>query len=378
MAAKVADKLNMHIPFFDLTRQLQSWPHLHQAIGQVIAAGQFVGGEPVAQFEKNFARLLNVPFCVSTGSGTDALYLIFKALQLPRDAEVITPAWSCMPTAETISLAGYKPVFCDVDEQYMVITPETVEKKITPRTRAVLAVHLYGQAAPVKALKELCEAHRLYLIEDCAQAHLTYESDKPAGTFGVAAAFSFYPTKNLGALGHAGCVVTAHEHLAHSIRSLANHGSPPPEQYNYQTEGINSRLDTLQAAVLNVKLTQLVALNNRRRSIATQYNQMLSGLPGLECPQERPGTVHSWHIYCVRTPMRNALKSYLQKQGIETCIHYPVALPLSAAYRHLNVTAHDFPVAARLADQVLSLPVFPELTHEEVEQVANAVIRFYR
>ncbi len=364
------------IPFFDLTRQLHSWPELKETIHRILDAGQFVGGEPVRKFEENFARKLGIDHCIGTANGTDALYLILKALQLPAGSEVITPAWSCMPTAETITLAGYTPVFCDVDERYMVLDIEQVIKKITPRTRAVLAVHLYGQAAPVLELKKLCEASRIHLIEDCAQAHLTMDNGRPAGTYGVAAAFSFYPTKNLGALGDAGCVVTSDEELAYRVRMLANHGSPPPAQYNYQTGGINSRLDTLQAAVLEFKLQRLDELNNKRRSIAASYVQMLSGITGLRLPEERPGTIHTYHIYCIRSRHRNELQQYLSLHGIETRIHYPVALPLTPAFATKGFAESDFPVAARLAGEVLSLPVFPELTDDEVKQVAVHVASF--
>lgn len=364
------------IPFFDLTRQLYSWPELKEVVLSVMNKGRFVGGEEVQQFEESFARILGVSHCIGTANGTDALYLILKALQLPAGSEVITPAWSCMPTAETITLAGYTPVFCDVDERYMVLNAEQVIKKITPRTRAVLAVHLYGQAAPVADLKELCAAHRIHLIEDCAQAHFTLENGRKVGTFGFAAAFSFYPTKNLGALGDAGCAVTSDEELAYRIRTLANHGSPPPAQYSYKTEGINSRLDTLQAAVLAVKLQRLDELNNKRRSIAARYAHRLSGMAGLRLPEERPGSFHTYHIYCIRSRYRDELLSYLSRNGIETKIHYPVALPLTPAFAHLGFSEKDFPVAARLAREVLSLPVFPELTDDEVEQVTAHVASF--
>ncbi|MDW8331642.1 MAG: DegT/DnrJ/EryC1/StrS family aminotransferase, partial [Cyclobacteriaceae bacterium] len=339
----------MHIPFFDLTRQLQSWPELNETVRQVMERGQFIGGEPVQQFEKNFAKRLNIPYCIGTANGTDALYLILKALQLPAGSEIITPAWSCMPTAETIVLAGHQPVFCDVDDDYMVLTPETVECKITSRTRAVIAVHLYGQAAPVHQLKQLCEAHHIHLIEDCAQAHLTLEDGKPVGTFGAAAAFSFYPTKNLGALGDAGCVITANAELALRIRMLANHGSPPPEQYDYQSTGINSRLDTIQAALLNVKLTRLDELNRKRRSIAERYNYLLSELNEIRLPRERANTCHTWHIYCIRSGRRDALREHLSRNGVGSHIHYPVALPFTPAFAYLKHSVADFPVAAQLA-----------------------------
>lgn len=366
------------IPYFDLTRQLNSWPELKDTVLRVMDRGRFVGGEEVQQFEENFARKLGIDHCIGTANGTDALYLILKALQLPAGSEVITPAWSCMPTAETITLAGYTPVFCDVDEQYMVITPERVKQKITSRTRAVLAVHLYGQAAPVHELKQLCDALSIHLVEDCAQAHLSLENGRPVGTFGIAAAFSFYPTKNLGALGDAGCVVTASKELADRIRMLANHGSPPPAQYDYQTEGINSRLDALQAAVLNLKLHRLNEFNNKRRNIAAHYARALSGIGGLGLPEERPESFHTYHIYCIRSRQRNELRKYLGLNGIETHIHYPVALPLTPAFAHRGFNETHFPVAARLAKEVLSLPVFPELTDDEATRVATHVASFFK
>lgn len=368
----------MRIPFFDLTRQLQSWPELNETVRQVMEKGQFIGGEPVQQFEKNFAKRLNIPHCIGTANGTDALFLILKALRLPEGSEIITPAWSCMPTAETIVLAGYQPVFCDVDDDHMVLTPKTVESKITARTRAIIAVHLYGQAAPVHQLKQLCEANHIHLIEDCAQAHLTLEDGKPVGSFGTAAAFSFYPTKNLGALGDAGCVVTANTELALRIRMLANHGSPPPEQYNYQLTGVNSRLDTLQAALLNVKLTRLDELNQKRRSIAERYHYLLADLNEIRLPKERSDTCHTWHIYCIRSGRRDALREHLSRSGVGSHIHYPVALPFTPAFAYLKHSVADFPVAAQLAQEVLSLPVFPELTPEEVEFIAESLRSFLK
>jgi dTDP-4-amino-4,6-dideoxygalactose transaminase len=367
----------MRIPFIDLQRQYQSIKaEIDEAINEVFAASRFIGGSTVAEFENQFAACVGMPHCISTGNGTDALFVILKALNLPAGSEVIVPAWGCIATAEPVSLAGLKPVFCDVDPIYYTLTPEAVEQKITPNTKAVIAVHLYGQAAPVTELKSLCNRHTIFLIEDCAQAHLSEEKRGIiAGTVGVAAAFSFYPTKNLGAYGDAGCVLTRDAQLAERMRRLANHGALHKD--DHVLEGTNSRMDALQAAVLLVKLRYLAQWNKRRTEIAAHYANALAGISSLVLPACRPGTVHTFHIYCVRTAHRDELKKFLNAQGIETSIHYPLGLSFTPAYRHLAHTPAQFPVTNALQQEVLSLPVFPELTNEEVTGVCSTILDFF-
>lgn len=366
----------MRIPFFDLQRQYQSIKaEIDEAIYRVFANSRFIGGAAVANFEKQFAASFGAPYCISTGNGTDALFLILRALNLPPGSEVIVPAWGCIATAEPVSMAGLTIVFCDVDPNHYTLTPETVEQKITSKTKAVIAVHLYGQAAPVNALKRICDQRGIFLIEDCAQAHLTKENTRVAGTVGVASAFSFYPTKNLGAYGDAGCVLTHDAQLAERIRRLANHGALHKDDHSI--EGTNSRMDALQAAMLSVKLPHLKQWNKRRMEIAARYTEALAGIADLTLPEIRPDTTHTFHIYCIRTPLRDALSKFLQANGIQTSVHYPLGLPFTPAYLHLLHKSSEFPVTDTLQHEVLSLPVFPELSNEEVTFVCTTIRDFF-
>lgn len=348
---------------------------MDRSIAAVLTKAQFIGGEPVKQFEQAFAEKLSATHCISTGNGTDSLFLILKALNLKAGDEVITPAFSCIPSAETISLAGATPVFCDVDSRYYTIDPDQVKKKITSRTKAVIAVHLYGQAAPVIELKKICDQHNLFLIEDCAQGHLTKDGSAFAGTVGVAGAFSFYPTKNLGAYGDAGCIVTGDSTLAERVRRLRNHGALVKD--DHELEGTNSRMDTLQAAILNVKLNYLEQWNVRRHELAHNYIQQLGDVSQIQLPAERPYTTHTHHLFCIRTKQRENLQKHLTGQGIETLIHYPKGLPFTPAYKHLNHSEQDFPVTASLQNEVLSLPLYPELTHQELDYVATTIRQYF-
>lgn len=364
------------IPFVNLRLQYQSIKtEIDQAIQDVFTKSQFIGGDCVQKFEEDFSILYGINHCIGTGNGTDSLFLILKALGIGAGDEVITPAFSCLPSAECITLTGATVIFADVDEQYYTLDPIDVEQKITSNTKAVIAVHLYGQAAPVAQLKKLCDKHRIHLIEDCAQAHLTREKEKFAGTFGIASAFSFYPTKNLGAYGDAGCVLTHDKIIAENIRRLANHGALI--QYDHQIEGTNSRLDTLQAAVLSVKLKHLEKWNRQRKAIADQYTNSFKNISGLTIPAVAAETDHTFHIYAIRTAKRDDLKNQLKKAGIETLIHYPQALPFTDAYRYKNHSHTNFPVSAKLQNEVLSLPVFPGLTNSEVTTIVDNIRNYF-
>lgn len=364
------------ISFVDLRLQYESiQAEIDQAVKEVFTTAQFIGGELVKKFEHEFAHVLDVKHCIGTGNGTDSLFLILKALGIGRGDEVITPAFSCIPSAECITLTGATVVFADVDDQYYTLDPADVERKITSKTKAVIAVHLYGQAAPVSQLKAICDKHKIFLIEDCAQAHLTKENNKLAGTFGIASAFSFYPTKNLGAYGDAGCVLTQDRQLAEKIRRLANHGALKKD--DHEIEGTNSRLDTLQAAILSVKVKYLQHWNQQRGNIANQYGSLLKDHPDIIIPAIRKNSVHTYHIYAIRTKNRDALKQYLTEQGIETLIHYPQGLPYTPAYRHKNHSLKDFPVTIALQNEVLSLPVYPGLTNVEVTSVAENIKNYF-
>lgn len=366
----------MQIPFVNLKLQYESIrSEIDLAIQSTFTQGQFIGGDPVLKFESEFAAYFKIPYCISTGNGTDALFIILKALKIQSGDEVITPAFSCIPSAETISLTGATPVFCEVDPTYYVLDPNEVLKKITSKTKAIVAVHLFGQAAPVEELKTICKANNLYLIEDCAQAHLTLENKTVVGSFGVASAFSFYPTKNLGAYGDAGCILTRDDTLAETMRRLSNHGALVKD--DHLIEGSNSRMDTLQAAMLSVKLKYLAQWNTRRREIASLYKSQLSDVNQLILPAERENSEHTFHIFCIQTPKRDSLKKYLADHGVETVIHYPNGLPFTDAYKHVKHALAEFPITTQLQNKVLSLPVYPELTNKEIAFTTQIIRQFF-
>lgn len=366
----------MHIPFVNLTPQYESIRHeIDDAIRKVLTASQFIGGEYVKNFEKEFTKLYATKHGVSTGNGTDALFIILKSLGIGAGDEVITPAFSCIASAEVISMTGAKAVFADVDTATYTISPDEVVKKISSKTKAVIAVHLYGQAASVSELKKICDAHQLFLVEDCAQAHLTEENTRLAGTFGIAAAFSFYPTKNLGAYGDAGCILTNHDELAEKMRRLGNHGALQKDDHAF--EGTNSRMDSIQAAILSVKLKHLQRWTERRIQISQLYNRLLQKTAGLTLPFVRGNSKHTFHIYSIRTQKRDELRNTLAQQGIETMLHYPKGMPYTKAYEYLRHKPEDFPVTWQLQDELLSLPVFPELTDEEVTYTASNILQYF-
>lgn len=358
------------IPYLQLNTSGISLPQIVDA-----CEGTFIKGKVVSQFEDAFKSLLGSSHCISTGSGTDALFIALKCLGIQPGDEVLTPALSWISSAETISLCHAKPVFVDVEEKTYTIDPTKIEACITSKTKAVIAVHLYGQAADLTAIKKICERHNLFLIEDCAQAHLTTWNNQYVGTVGDVGAFSFYPTKNLGAWGDSGCVVTNHAALAEKMRRFANHGALQKE--DHLIEGTNSRMDSLQAAVLLQKLPALQTGNDKRAKNANRYTQHLKGLGDIKTPVENVYSNHTYHIYAIRSRKRNELQQYLCDQGIQTLIHYPTALPFLPAYQHLNHQLADFPVAAVLQHELLSLPIHPELTEDQIDYISNHVVKFF-
>jgi dTDP-4-amino-4,6-dideoxygalactose transaminase len=364
----------MTIPFVDLRAQYASiQAEVDEAIRRVFEDGVFVKGTRVSAFEQEFAHLIGSAHCVGVGNGTDALFLILKALALAPGDEVIVPAWGWISAAEVVLLAGGTLVFADVQSNGL-LSPETVRSQITERTRVIIAMHLYGAMCDVLALRALAEEHNLFLIEDCAQAHLSTHKNYVAGQIGHAAAFSFYPTKNLGAYGDAGAVVTNDEALATRIRRLANHGGLTKVEHLF--EGVNSRLDALQAAILTVKLKHLRHWNQQRVQHAHHYARRLAGHPSIVLPDITDG--HTFHLFVIRCRQRLALQQYLKAHGIESQIHYPRALPLEPAYAHRGFTAAQFPVAASLQEEVLSLPVYPELSEAQVDYICDHLIAFYQ
>lgn len=366
----------MTVPFVDLHAQyLTIKDEIDSAIQMVVDETSFIGGPIIKSFEQEFAKLLGVRHCIGVANGTDAIYVTLKQLGVGSGDEVITTAASWISTSETISQTGAKPIFVDIDPTTYTIDVSKIEEKITARSKAIIPVHLYGQAAHIRDIKAICEKYKLLLIEDCAQSHLTEDGGQFVGTFGTAATFSFYPGKNLGAYGDAGAVITNDDSLAKKIRMYANHGAL--KKHQHQIEGVNSRLDTLQAAVLATKLPYLSKWTKQRIENAGKYTSRLSGIKELEVPVVRNGSVHSFHLYVIRTNSRDQLKDYLEKRGIQAAIHYPTALPYLPAYQYLNHKKEDFPIASKYQNEILSLPMYPELSDDQVDYVCSAIKDFF-
>lgn len=341
------------------------------AMDRVVASGWFVLGPEVEAFEAEFASAMQAPHAVGVGSGTDAIALILRALGIGAGDEVITTPLSAAYTALAVMMTGARPVFADIDPARLTIDPDSVLRAIGPRTRAVLPVHLYGQAADMAALEAIAARHDLALVEDCCQAHLATALGRPVGTIGAAGAFSFYPTKNLGALGDGGAVVTNDPALADRIRRLRNGGQT--DRYHHQEAGVNSRLDEMQAAILRARLPCLAQWTSRRRALAAGYRAQLRGADGVDVPPELdPG--HVYHLFVVRTRRRDPLRARLADQGIETLIHYPVPIPRQQALA--GVDSADVPIAGRVCGEILSLPLYPALSDEQVGFVATTVKRY--
>ncbi len=367
----------MRVPFVNFRIQYEYLrKDLESRLSDVFEKMQFVRGPEVALFQNEFAKLLGAGACVTTGNGTDALLLSLKALTVSTGDEVITPAFSWISSSETVTACNAVPVFADVNPETFTIDPDQIIQKISPRTKGIIAVHLYGQAARVRDIQALCKQHNLFLIEDCAQSHLTADGDQYAGTFGNAGCFSFYPTKNLGAYGDAGCVVTSDRTLAEKIRRLANHGALLKD--DHELEGLNSRMDTIQAAVLLAKLPHLPTWTRSRQRLARLYSELLAPIDKVIPPVVRPNTQHTFHLYVIRAERRNELQAYLYSRGVETIIHYPSALPNLPAYGYLHHKPNDFPVSSMLAKQVLSLPLYPEMTEDQVTYVCEIIASFYK
>ena len=363
------------VPFADLHAQyLTIKEDVDAAIADVIRTSAFIRGPFVDAFERAFADASGAAHCVSCANGTDALYIAMHAMGVKPGDEVITTAHSWIATSETITQAGGRVVFCDTDADTFTIDPALIESKITPRTVGVIPVHLYGQPADMSAIMAIAARRRLWVIEDCAQAHMARCGGKTVGTFGNAATFSFYPGKNLGAMGDAGAILTADAALAERMAMFARHGGLA--KGDHRIEGINSRLDGLQAAVLAVKLKHLEGWTAARRRLAAVYDRELAGVPELELPVVAPGREHVYHLYVIRHPRRNDLRKFLAERGIETVINYPCALPFLPAYARLAAKPDDFPNAWRHQSMVLSLPIFPEMTEAQQGRVVDAVRRF--
>ncbi|HXP59916.1 MAG TPA: DegT/DnrJ/EryC1/StrS family aminotransferase [Dongiaceae bacterium] len=363
----------MNVPFLDLKAHHDPIrKELNQAIAEVIDAGAFAGGPFVAAFERDFAAYCDTRFAAGLGNGTDALWLSLLALGVGPGDEVITVPSTFMATAEAISFCGARPVFVDVDDRTYTMDPALLESAITSRTRAIIPVHLFGQMADMDPILELARRHGLPVVEDACQAHGALYKGRKAGSLGVAGCFSFYPGKNLGALGEAGAVVTNDPELEARIKVLRDHGQA--RKYFHSRIGWNARMDGIQAAALRVKLKRLEAANSRRRANAGLYDELLGPSDEVVTPYAAPDNRHVYHVYAVRVRARDRLLESLAGKGISCAIHYPVPLHLQEAYRSLGYTGGSFPVAERCAAEFLSLPMFPELSREQVQTVATELM----
>ena len=364
----------MKIPFVDLHAQyLTIKEEIDSAIAEVIAESAYIRGRHVDAFEQAWARTLGVKRCVSCANGTDAIYIALRGLGLKRGDEVITSAHSWISTSETITQAGGRVVFCDTDEETFTIDPADIERKITPATVGIVPVHLYGQPADMGPIMAIARKHNLWVIEDCAQAHLASYKGQLVGTFGNVATFSFYPGKNLGAYGDAGCVVTNDDGLADWMTKFARHGG----KGDHVMEGINSRMDGLQAAILNAKLPHLPAWTAARRRVAACYNELLEDVGDVITPTVKSDRDHVYHLYVIRTENRDALREHLSQAGISTVLNYPKALPFYPAYAYLGHVPKNFPAAYFNQSRILSLPIYPEMPEEAITHVANVISHFW-
>lgn len=345
---------------------------IDEAIRRVLESGRYILGEEVAAFEREFATYIGVRYAIGVGSGTEALHLAVGACGIGRGDEVITVAHTAVATVAAIELAGATPVFVDIERDYFTLDPRQLEAAITPRTKAIVPVHIYGQPADLSPVISIAQQHGLRVIEDCAQAHgATYRSRRVGGC-GDVACFSFYPTKNLGAIGDGGAITTNDPELADRVRCLREYGWV--ERNVSVAPGLNSRLDELQAAILRVKLRSLDADNERRREIAALYDELLADTD-LVLPKRREEAAHVFHLYVVRSAERDELLARLRANDVEAAIHYPVPVHLQPAYRG-RVAGHDLVNTELVASEILSLPIYPELTDADVERVAAACERY--
>jgi dTDP-4-amino-4,6-dideoxygalactose transaminase len=365
----------MAVPYADLHLQYQSIkPEIDAAVAAVIRDSAFIRGPYVDAFEREFAAAVDARHCISCANGTDALYIAMAALKVKPGDEVITTAHSWISTSAMITHAGATPVFCDTDAQTFTIDPAAIESAITPRTVGIIPVHLYGQPADMAAIMAIARRRKLWVIEDCAQAHLARFGDQQVGTFGDAAAYSFYPGKNLGAMGDAGAIVTGRSDLAERMAMLARHGGLLKHQH--QIEGINSRLDGLQAAILSAKLPHLPRWTQARQAAAAVYDAGLNQIENVVVPQVASDRTHVYHLYTIQHLQRDKLAAHLSANGVQTAINYPVALPYLEAYRRFGHRPEQFPNAHRHQGRILSLPMFAEITAQQQKTVVDLIRAF--
>lgn len=365
------------LQLLDLVAQYQTIkPEIDEAISKVVSTGGFILGKTVEEFEKSVAGFVGVKYGIGVNSGTDALYLALKAAGVREGDEVITTPFTFIATAEVICWIPAKPVFVDICPDTLNIDPVKLEKAITPRTKAIIPVHLYGQAADMNEIMEIAKKHKLAVIEDCAQSLGAKYHGQQTGSIGHIAGLSFFPSKNLGAYGDGGMVLTNDEEMMKMVKMLRQHGQD--KKYHHLKIGVNSRLDALQAAVLSVKLKHLEKWNQARQEKAGYYNQRFAGIGDIKIPQTRSYNEVIYHQYTLRTAKRDALVEFLGQNGVPVAVHYPIPLHMQPAFEFLGHKNGSFPVAEEAASQVFSLPIYPEITREQQDRVVDAIAKFYK
>lgn len=363
----------MKIFFNDFKKEYQSEKKdINKAMMRVAASGWYILGEEVRKFEKDFAKFIGTKHAIGVANGLEALQVILLALGIKKGDEVITTSLSAAATALAITSVGAKPVFVDIDDFYHIDSAK-LANKITDKTFAIIPVHLYGQPAEMDKILAIAKKHKIYVVEDCAQSHGAKFKNKTTGSMGVAGAFSFYPTKNLGALGDAGAITMSDNSLAEKCRSIRNYGQK--NRYEHETFGINSRLDELQAAILDVKLKKLANANKKRNTIANLYRKYLKGVREIKLPEERMGTTHAYHLFVIEAEKRDELQNFLKEKGIPTLIHYPIPIHKQKSFKEFNSQA--LPETEKKVKQILSLPCHPYLSGKEVKFVADNIKLFY-
>lgn len=366
----------MNIPFLDLKSQYESIRHVvNPAIQEVLDNTTYILGKSVKNFESDFALAHNVKNCIGVSSGTDANHLALWALDIKAGDEIIIPANTFIATAWGATLCGAKPVFVDCEPDSYNIDPKKIEKAISKNTRAIVAVHLYGQPANMDPLLDITRKHQFHLVEDCAQSHLAEYKNKKVGGIGITSSFSFYPGKNLGAYGEAGAVTTNDSIIARKMKLFREHGSE--KKYYHETFGHNYRMEGIQGAVLGVKLKHLNSWTEKRRNVAAKYNKLLSEIGDIIIPQEMAYAKHVYHLYVIQTAHRDALQQFLTDKGIGTGLHYPLPLHLQQCFSHLGYKNGDFPNTEKLAQNCLSLPMYAELSDEQIHYIVDSIRAYF-
>ncbi len=363
------------IPMLDLRAQYKSLgQEIETAFREILQSGHFVLGAHVEALEKEIAGYHNVKFAVSLASGTDALHLSLRALGIKEGDEVITTPFTFIASAEAIAYVGATPVFADIDRKTLNIHPSQIKNKITTKTKAIIPVHIFGQPSDMDEIMDIAKKHNLKVIEDCAQAFGAQYKNMHVGSIGDTGCFSFYPSKNLGAYGDGGIMITNNPEIYEKVRLLRNHGTTAP--YRHSFIGYNSRLDEIQAAILRIKLRHVDAYNQKRRKLAEIYTSLLSNV--VQCAAELPDRMHVYHQYTIRSPRKPEIKKALQENSISSVIYYPVPLHLQDAFKYLGYKKNDFPESESAANEVLSLPIYPELEPEKVKFIAETILKVFK